>query len=52
MWRHARGRQRCRSSDSGLEPVVSEEPFEFTDAVDCVREDELRRDEVVNCGVL
>lgn len=24
----------------------------FTDDVDCVREDELRRDEVVNCGVL
>jgi hypothetical protein len=34
-----------------LEPVVSEEPFAFTDDVDCVREDELRRDEVVNCGV-
>ena len=26
MWRHARGRQRRRSSDSGLEAVVSEEP--------------------------
>src|SRR6476660_7322525 len=26
MWRHARGRQRGGSSDSGLEAVVSEEP--------------------------
>jgi len=33
-----------------LEAVVSEEPSAFTDDVDCVREDELRRDEVVNCG--
>jgi hypothetical protein len=24
----------------------------FTDEVDCVRDDELRGDEVVNCGVL
>jgi hypothetical protein len=32
--------------------LVSEEPSAVTEDVDCVREDELRRDEVVNCGVL